>query len=134
MDQPPPTPLPRAPDGAVYACPYRGDVEAIRSQRRLAPALIGALAAAVIAIGAHSCAVSREAGATESTVRAVAQRQQEAAAELDRLRAADTRIERSSSEVQSQVLVQLGRLEAQLEGISQRLERVEEGQSGRSRR
>lgn len=113
----------------IHVCLHQPEISTVRSWQRTYPALLGIMGACTIAIAAHSCSVARQAGALESDVSHITSRVVVLEGHIEQLRSNDVQIERSASDVQGRVLIQLGRLEAQLTGISERIGRVEDQMS-----
>lgn len=119
------SPVPVVTQEHAIACPYASEVGAIRAWRRMYPVVTSVLGALIISIGAHSCAVSREAGALESDVRHLAARQSEQNTAIGTIRSERSREDSELRGEQSQILIQLGRMDAQLTALDQRMQRVE---------
>lgn len=92
--------------------------------------------AGIIAIAVHSCSVAREAGNLEGNIGYISEQQKEHGRAIKELRTIDSNLRSSVQGDQSQVLIQLGRLEEKINGMSSRLGQVEEVliQSGDARR
>jgi hypothetical protein len=99
--------------------------ESLKGWRRLYPVLLSFLGAGIIAIAVHSCSVAREAGNLESALEYTQKQQREQFLEIKALRTADSNLQSSVQGDQSQVLIQLGRMEEKINGMSSRLEQVE---------
>ena len=120
-----PLPAPVVTKSHVQSCPYATEVGAIRAWRRMYPVLTTILATLIMGVGVHSCQVSRDVGVRESDIRHLAARQQEQSTALGSIQAVIGQQDDATQGERSQILIQLGRMEARLDSMGNRLERVE---------
>ncbi len=131
---PTPTPLPKRWGSTAE---FHEVVATSKAWQRIYPVLIGIVATISIAAVTQSCYVSHAAGGLESDLRHVEQGVTSHTAQIEQLRQSDTAISSTSTSAQSQILIQLGRMEARMDtqfaDMGRRLDRMESmpGQGGR---